>query len=126
MEVTERINVGPKQTVLCVRVGGKDLLIGATEQGMSVLTEIDASAPSPSGASARPDPAAPASSAPEPSPTSDPSLDPAARVAAFKARLAAALRDDDPGEDDGPTLLHAGDLEFERKDPPWTRHREVA
>jgi flagellar protein FliO/FliZ len=43
LEVLETAYVAPKKTVSLIRVADKSVLIGVTENGMSVLTELDSS-----------------------------------------------------------------------------------
>ncbi len=41
IHVVERLSLGDKKSLLLVRVGGETILIGATPNGISVLTSVD-------------------------------------------------------------------------------------
>jgi flagellar biogenesis protein FliO len=110
LDIVSRVGIGPKQSVVLINAGGRQLLIGATERRIEVLTEIGAApaAPTaelrvpsvldtlsrPSGAGGARDPFA-GPRAPIPPPT-DPTAP--AKIAAFKARLEQALGRELTGE----------------------------
>lgn len=102
LDVVSRVGIGPKQSVVLINAGGRQLLIGATEKRIEVLTEIgtptaELRVPSaidrarePFGAALHPALRAPVA------PPSDPTAP--AKVAAFKARLEQALGRELTGE----------------------------
>lgn len=130
VEVRERIQIGPKQSVVCMRVAGRDLLIGATEHNVALLAEFASDG---TAGTQRPVVgASPSASAPQAAPEAPPpsaDSDAKHRLEAFKRRLAAAMEHTptatatpkDADED-------AARIEFSvpTRDPAWVRHREVA
>lgn len=74
MQIVSRLSLAPRQQILWVRAGGRQFLLGATDQRIALLTELsDANAQN-------------SSTAPSAAPA-----DGDAKVAAFKARLQRAL-----------------------------------
>lgn len=44
VQLLETVRLSPKQALHLVSVGGKQLLVGATDQGISLITQVDANA----------------------------------------------------------------------------------
>jgi len=45
IELLDHVAVGPKQKVVCVRVGGRELLLGATDKDIRLLADVSAGQP---------------------------------------------------------------------------------
>lgn len=120
LTVVSRVGVGPKQAVVWVRAGSRELLLGATERRIEVLAELGPAGAAPANASLA---ASAAVGAPEPT---APSPAAPARIAAFKAKLERALGDElsrtppHEDEDDG-TPPH---LRVLTEDPRWATGAE--
>ncbi len=127
LEVREKVQLGPKQSVVCVRVGGRDLLIGATEHTVALLAELDADSADPPTAPANPPVSGTDGKQPDAPPTNDAT---AAKLAAFKRRLAEAMADPatstDPPTPDTSGVSTGVEFSIPSRDPAWVRHREVA
>jgi flagellar biogenesis protein FliO len=78
LEVAERVALGPKHQVVFVRVAGRELLLGATDQNLALLADLGPASPA-------------AGTGSEPDAGGDDAGPPAHKVEAFKARLQAAL-----------------------------------
>ncbi len=130
VEVREKVQLGPKQSVVCVRVGGRDLLIGATEHTVALLAEFDADPNHPPEAPTdSPTTATDGSKAIAP-PANDATAE---KLAAFKRRLAEAMAETTPpAASAAPSTPDAGgvsagvEFSIPTRDPAWVRHREVA
>lgn len=72
MDVISRIPLGPRQQIVWLQAGGRQFLVGASDQGISLLTEFGSASEAPPALPAAPDVGQ-------------------ANVAAFKARLNQAL-----------------------------------
>jgi len=81
MEIVSRIPLAPRQQIMWIRAGGRQFLVGATDQRIALLTELG-TPPTSASAPTSQDPRTPAMSESE------------AKVAAFKARLQRALGDE--------------------------------
>lgn len=143
LEVLAKTSLGPKQHVVCIRVDGRELLIGVTEHQVRLIADLSTSvAPAHGHATA-------SAHASPPDPTAEAMVDPASpqapriaaaaeRLDAFKSKLAGALAHQ--GQHPPPTSWSdqsSGVIELERilakrpdaakrdGDPNWATNREV-
>lgn len=81
MEIVSRLSLAPRQQIVWLRAGGRQFLVGATDRGIAMLTELGTPATSAALGTSTPAPSAAVGEG-------------EAKVAAFKARLQRALGDE--------------------------------
>jgi flagellar biogenesis protein FliO len=112
LRVVSRVALGPKQQILWIVAGDRALLVGATEHGITLISELG-----------RVKTEVPVDIAPSaPRTQSDPNA--GGKIAAFKQRLRVALGDELAGDaDDRGMPAH---LELLTQDPKWAQRKDTA
>jgi flagellar biogenesis protein FliO len=111
LRVVSRVALGPKQQIVWIVAGDRALLVGATEHGINLISDLG-----------RVQTEATVDFAPTPANANEPNA--GGKIAAFKQRLRVALGDELAGETDDRSM--PPHLELLTSDPKWAQRKDTA